>query len=93
MSGVCGNAQVQSHLDPQTAVIILTAHEEDEQVFKGIKAGAQGYLLKDAEPEDLSRAIRTVHAGDTIIPPDLAQKMLSTFQSDKLSGRSRLIPP
>jgi DNA-binding NarL/FixJ family response regulator len=73
VSGVCGNAQVQSHLDSQTAVIILTAHEEDEQVFKGIKAGAQGYLLKDAEPEDLSRAIRTVHAGDTGPRPEDAK--------------------
>jgi DNA-binding NarL/FixJ family response regulator len=78
---------------PQSAVIILTAHEEDERVFEGIKADAQGYLLKDAEPEDLSRAIRTVYVGDTIIAPKLAQKMLSTFQSGKLSGSSRLIPP
>ena len=58
-----------------------------------MKAGAQGYLLKDAEPEDLSRAIRTVYAGDTIIAPDLAQKMLNTFESGKSSGSSRLMPP
>jgi DNA-binding NarL/FixJ family response regulator len=92
MDGISATREIRSLL-PQTAVIILTAHEEDEQVFEGIKAGAQGYLLKDAEPEDLSRAIRTVHAGDTIIAPDLAQKMLNTFQSGKLSGSSRLIPP
>ena len=92
MDGISATREIRSLL-PQTAVIILTAHEEDEQVFEGIKAGAQGYLLKDAEPEDLSRAIRTVHAGDTIIAPDLAQKMLSTFQGGKLLGSSRLIPP
>jgi DNA-binding NarL/FixJ family response regulator len=92
MDGISATREIRTLL-PQTAVIILTAHEEDEQVFEGIKAGAQGYLLKDAEPEDLSRAIRTVHAGDTIIAPDLAQKMLNTFQSGKLSGSSRLIPP
>jgi DNA-binding NarL/FixJ family response regulator len=92
MDGISATREIRSLL-PQSAVIILTAHEEDEQVFEGIKAGAQGYLLKDAEPEDLSRAIRTVHAGDTIIAPDLAQKMLNTFQSGKLSGSSRLIPP
>jgi DNA-binding NarL/FixJ family response regulator len=91
MDGISATREIRSLL-PQTAVIILTAHEEDEQVFEGIKAGAQGYLLKDAEPEDLSRAIRSVHAGDTIIAPDLAQKMLNTFQSGKLSGSSRLIP-
>jgi DNA-binding NarL/FixJ family response regulator len=92
MDGISATREIRSLL-PQTAVIILTAHEEDEQVFEGIKAGAQGYLLKDAEPEDLSRAIRTVHAGDTIIAPDLAQKMLTTFESGKISGSSRLMPP
>ena len=92
MDGISATREIRSLL-PQTAVIILTAHEEDEQVFDGIKAGAQGYLLKDAEPEDLSRAIRTVHAGDTIIAPDLAQKMLNTFESGKISGSSRLMPP
>ena len=92
MDGISATREIRSLL-PQTAVIILTAHEEDEQVFEGIKAGAQGYLLKDAEPEDLSRAIRTVYAGDTIIAPDLAQKMLNTFESGKSSGSSRLMPP
>jgi DNA-binding NarL/FixJ family response regulator len=92
MDGISATREIRSLL-PQTAVIILTAHEEDEQVFEGIKAGAQGYLLKDAELEDLSRAIRTVHTGDTIIAPDLAQKMLNTFESSKISGSSRLIPP
>ena len=93
MDGISATREIRTLL-PQTAVIILTAHEEDEQVFEGIKAGAQGYLLKDAELEDLSRAIRTVHAGDTIIAPELAQKMLATFQSGKLSARSSsLVPP
>ena len=91
MDGISATREIRSLL-PQSAVIILTAHEEDERVFEGIKAGAQGYLLKDAELEALSRAIRTVYAGDTIIAPELAQKMLSTFQSGGPKG-SRLVPP
>jgi len=91
MDGISATREIRDLL-PQTAVIILTAHEDDEHVFEGIKAGAQGYLLKDSEPEDLSRAIHTVHAGNTIIAPDLAQKMLNTFQSGR-SGRSQLAPP
>ena len=91
MDGIRATREIRNFL-PQTAVIILTGHEEDEHVFDGIKAGAQGYLLKDSEPEDLSRAIRTVHAGDTIIAPDLAQKMLTTFEGGR-SGSSRLAPP
>jgi DNA-binding NarL/FixJ family response regulator len=90
MDGISATREIK-HLLPQTAVVILTGHEEDEHVFEGIKAGAQGYLLKDAELEDLSRAIRTVHAGDTIIAPDLAQKMLSTFEGSGRSGSSELM--
>src|ERR687895_61879 len=90
MDGISATREIRDLL-PQTAVIILTGHEEDEHVFEGIKAGAQGYLLKDSEPEDLSRAIRTVYAGDTIIAPELAQKMLSTFESGGPRG-SRLAP-
>jgi len=89
--GISATREIRDLL-PQTAVIILTGHEEDEHVFEGIKAGAQGYLLKDSELEDLSRAIRTVHAGDTIIAPDLAQKMLNAFESGGPRG-SRLAPP
>src|SRR5215207_8846700 len=92
MDGISATREIKDLL-PQTAVIILTGHEEDENVFEGIKAGAQGYLLKDAEPEDLSRAIHTVFAGNTIIAPDLAQKMLTTFELGGREGNARLAPP
>ena len=92
MDGISATREIRDLL-PQTAVIILTAYEDDEHVFEGIKAGAQGYLLKDAELEDLSVAIRTVHAGNTIIAPDLAQKMLNTFQRERSPKGSRLVPP
>jgi DNA-binding NarL/FixJ family response regulator len=82
MDGISATREIKDLL-PQTAVIILTGHEEDEHILEGIKAGAQGYLLKDAEPEDLSRAIQTVHAGNTI---------LDTFQGGR-PGRARLSPP
>jgi DNA-binding NarL/FixJ family response regulator len=91
MDGISATREIKDLL-PQTAVLILTGHEEDEHVFEGIKAGAQGYLLKDSEPEDLSHAIHTVHAGATIIAPDLAQKMFNTFESGGPKG-SRLAPP
>jgi DNA-binding NarL/FixJ family response regulator len=92
MDGISATREIRDLL-PQTAVIILTAHEDNEHVFEGIKAGARGYLLKDAELEDLSVAIRTVHAGNTIIAPDLAQKMLNTFQGGESPAGKRLVPP
>jgi DNA-binding NarL/FixJ family response regulator len=90
--GISATREIKALL-PRAAVIILTGHEEDEHVFEGIKAGAQGYLLKDSEPEDLSRAIHTVYAGDTIIAPDLAQKMLTTFEGGRPGGSTHLAPP
>lgn len=63
-----------------TKVLILTVQADDVHVFRGIKAGAAGYLLKDCTPDDLSRAIRTVHAGDTIMAPEIARKMLVAFE-------------
>jgi len=92
MDGISATREIRDLL-PQTAVVILTGHEEDEHVFEGIKAGAQGYLLKDSDPEDLSRAIHTVHAEDTIIAPDLAQKMLMTFEGGRPQGSAHLAPP
>jgi DNA-binding NarL/FixJ family response regulator len=92
MDGIAATREIRDLL-PQTAVVILTGHEEDEHVFEGIKAGAQGYLLKDSEPEDLSRAIHSVYAGNTIIAPDLAQKMLNTFEENRSSGSAHLAPP
>jgi DNA-binding NarL/FixJ family response regulator len=93
MDGISATREIRELL-PQTAVVILTSHEDDEHVFQGIKAGARGYLLKDADLEDLSVAIRTVHSGNTIIAPDLAQKMLNTFQgaAGPTTG-NRLVPP
>jgi DNA-binding NarL/FixJ family response regulator len=92
MDGISATREIKDLL-PQTAVVILTGHEDDEHVFEGIKAGAQGYLLKDSEPEDLSRAIHTVYAGNTIVAPDLAQKMLNTFEGGRPGASARLAPP
>jgi NarL family two-component system response regulator LiaR len=92
LDGISATREIKALL-PQSAVVILTGHEEDEHVFEGIKAGAQGYLLKDSQPEDLSRAIHTVYAGDTIIAPDLAQKMLMTFEAGGPGGSANLAAP
>jgi DNA-binding NarL/FixJ family response regulator len=79
MDGVSATRKILS-LSPRTRVLILTVHTDDVHVFQGIKAGAQGYILKDCTPEDLTRAIRTVYAGDTIMAQDIAKKMLTTFE-------------
>jgi DNA-binding NarL/FixJ family response regulator len=88
MNGIAATRKIRDLL-PGTAVLILTMHTEDAHAFEGIKAGARGYLLKDCAPEDLARAIRTVYAGDTIMAPDVACKMLTTFEE----GSPRTLAP
>src|SRR5829696_6874723 len=79
MNGVAATGRLRELL-PDTKVLILTVNSDDVHVFRGIKAGASGYLLKDCTPEDLSRAIQTVHAGDTIMAPEIARKMVVAFE-------------
>jgi two-component system NarL family response regulator len=79
MDCVTATRQLRERL-PGAKVLILTVHADDVHVFRGIKARASGYLLKDCTLEDLSRAVRTVHAGDTIMAPEIARKMLLAFE-------------
>ncbi len=66
-------------VSPSTRVIVLTSFSEDEKVFASIKAGAQGYLMKDVLPQELVRAIRTVHAGEAQLDPEIARKLMQEF--------------
>ena len=79
MDGVTATGKIRQIL-PDVKVLILTVNADDMNVFQGIKAGATGYLLKDCTPDDLSRAIETVYAGDTIMSPEVARKMLLAFE-------------
>ena len=79
MGGISATRKILSLL-PRTQVLVLTVHTDDANLFQAIKAGAQGYILKDCTPEDLTTAIRSVHAGDTITSPDIAKKMITTFE-------------
>lgn len=79
MDGVTATGKIRQIL-PEVKVLILTVNADDMNVFQGIKAGATGYLLKDCTPDDLSRAIETVYAGDTIMSPEVARKMLLAFE-------------
>ncbi|MDO5494534.1 MAG: response regulator transcription factor [bacterium] len=58
-------------------VIILTTFDLDEYVIQAIKAGASGFLLKDAPPEEMLTAIRTIHAGDAVIAPSSTKRLIA----------------
>ena len=62
---------------PRSRVIILTSFGEDDRVFPAIRAGAQGYLLKDIPPDELVRAVRAAYLGQVQLHPDVARKLMS----------------
>jgi DNA-binding NarL/FixJ family response regulator len=61
---------------PSTRVLVLSSYIDDAQVFNAIQAGAAGYLLKDVAPEALAKAIRDVHAGQAVLHPEAASRLM-----------------
>jgi DNA-binding NarL/FixJ family response regulator len=64
---------------PESRVIVLTTFDLDEYAFGGLRAGASGFLLKDARPAELLAAIRSVAAGDAVVSPRVTKRMLDLF--------------
>jgi len=61
---------------PATRVIALTSFLDDDKLFPAVRAGAAGYLLKDVQPQELVRAIRTVHGGEALLHPAVAARLM-----------------
>lgn len=80
MDGITATRQVRE-VSPSSRVLVLTSFSEDEKIFRSIKAGALGYLLKDVPAEDLGRAIRSVARGEFLLHPEVAKKVLVEFSS------------
>jgi DNA-binding NarL/FixJ family response regulator len=76
--GIQATAKVTADF-PATKVLILTTYDLDEYVFAGLKAGASGFLLKDAPPEELLTAIRTVAGGDAVLAPTATRRLIDQF--------------
>ena len=73
--------------DPLARIVVLTTFDTDHEISRAIKAGARGYLLKDAQREELLDCIRKVHAGETCIPASLVAKLAASVSSEELTGR------
>jgi two-component system, NarL family, response regulator LiaR len=73
---------------PATRVIVLTSFVDDDKLFPAVRAGAAGYLLKDVGPHELVAAIRTVHAGEALLHPTVAARLLEQFAADGVGRRS-----
>ena len=75
--------------DTSARIVILTTYDSDNDIYRAIKAGAKGYLLKDARREELVDCIRKVNAGETCIPPALMQKLVTGIHNELLTDRER----
>jgi two-component system NarL family response regulator len=70
-------------------IIMLTTYDGDEDIYRGLRTGAKGYLLKDAEPDALINAIHVIHKGQQYIPPEVAAKLVQRMNNPELSDRER----
>ena len=99
--GITATAAIARGTGPPR-VLVLTTYDRDEYVFQALAAGASGFLLKDARPEDLVAGIRTVAAGDALLAPSVTRRLIDLFTRgprpatlhgaaglDQLTGRER----
>ncbi|HEY9728551.1 MAG TPA: response regulator transcription factor [Chroococcales cyanobacterium] len=86
MDGVAAITAICTEFD-NARIIVVTTYDSDEDIYRGLRAGAKGYLLKDAEPDELLVAIRTVHRGRKYIPPDIGAKLAQRMSNPQLSDR------
>ena len=81
MDGIASLREIAA--DPALAavrVVVLTTFESDEHVFAALRAGAAGFLIKDAEPADLLRAVRLAAAGESLLSPSVARRVIDTLR-------------
>jgi DNA-binding NarL/FixJ family response regulator len=92
MDGVTATRHLRA-THPECRVIILTTFDDDENVFKGLRAGAVGYLLKDAPSEKLIEAIRAAARGESFLQPSVAAKVVAEFARLTRAPGTRVAAP
>ena len=77
---------------PQIRILVVTLFEDDESVFTALRAGARGYVLKDADEEDLVAAVRAVGRGEAIFSPTVAARVLAYFAAPHPPAPPQVFP-
>jgi DNA-binding NarL/FixJ family response regulator len=80
LNGIEATKQIKAIM-PSTAILVLTAYDNDQYVTALLEAGAAGYLLKNIKGRELIEAVRAVHAGESVLHPKIARKVLNRFAS------------
>lgn len=89
-SGLITTGKIKENI-PETKIIILTMHAEEEYLYNVLKSGASGYVLKKAPDEELLTAIRTVYTGGTYIDPSMAPSLVREFLNNNDSDSLQLL--
>lgn len=79
MDGLTATSHIIAEADWSPKVVILTTFDADEYVYKALRTGASGFVLKDLPPEDLAPAIRTVADGGALLSPSITRRLIDTF--------------
>jgi DNA-binding NarL/FixJ family response regulator len=81
--GIAATRQILADPTCPTKVIILTTFDRDDYLFAALRAGASGFLLKNASPEDLISAVRVVARGDALLSPEVTRRVLAEFTREQ----------
>lgn len=92
LAGIDAARRVKELL-PSTRIVMLTVSDEEEDLFDAIKAGASGYLLKEIDPDEVARAVRQIHAGQSLLSPSMASKLLTEFATMSRGGNEKEYRP
>lgn len=86
LDGIAATRTIREEF-PDARIIALTSYEGDQDIYRALDAGVRGYLLKEAVHAEVLRAIRTVHAGKRLMPPEVAQRLSEYFPQMALTPR------
>jgi DNA-binding NarL/FixJ family response regulator len=92
MEGAEATRHIRASL-PETQVLVLTTYADDQSLFPALKAGARGYLTKDASAEEIEQAIRALAAGRTHLDPAIQQRLIAAVLQGQPSMPARPQPP